>query len=88
MWFFFRNTCCGKFSKVVGEIYNGDDINMNGNLVGDIVKRVSVKDFISDANSFLFDFPNDASPTDKLLILGCTLMIDYRYFEYSPPDLK
>ncbi len=86
--FFFRNTCCGKFSKVVGEIYNGDDINMNGNLVGDIVKRVSVKDFISDANSFLIDFPNDASPTDKLLILGCTLMIDYRYFEYSPPDLK
>ena len=82
--FICRNTCCGKLSKVVGEIYNGN--NMNGNLIGSIVKKVSVKEFISDANSFLIDFPNDATPTDKLLILGNTLMIDYRYFEYAPPD--
>ena len=84
--FMCRGTCCGKFSKVVGEIYNGNDINMKGNFVGDIVKKVSVKEFISDAHSFLIDFPNDATPTDKLLILGNTLMIDYRYFEYAPPD--
>jgi len=39
------------------------------------------KAMFTDADNFEVVFPNDATPLDKLMIIGATLMIDYAFFE-------
>jgi hypothetical protein len=36
---------------------------------------------VTDADSYQVNFPPNASPYDKLLIIALGLMIDYQYFE-------
>ena len=38
---------------------------------------------ISDANTFIITFPVDATVGDKLNLIACVLLVDYRYYESS-----
>lgn len=58
------------------------------NALGSIIRqKMSVtKSVLTDADNFEINFPENASPYDKLMIIGATLMLDYTYFEESPGD--
>ena len=51
-------------------------------VVGHIIKKTAELDeLVTDADSYQVNFPQNASPYDKLLIIALGLMIDYQYFE-------
>lgn len=84
-----RDTCCGKCSEVEFNIFDGktDDLDEKARC-GVVRKLVSdvVKELMTDADTFEINFPQNASPEEKLLIIGAVLMIDYRFYEESPAD--
>lgn len=85
-----RSDVCGKCSDVIFPIFaaNVTDYNIN-NKIGAVRKVCSgVAELISDADNFEITFPSDATPEDKLMLIGATLMIDYRYYEENPRDNK
>ena len=78
-----RNSC-GKCSDIVFPIYpaNCEDYDIK-NSIG-MIKKVAgdfVQELVTEADNFEVLFPQNASPEEKLLLIGATLMIDYRYFE-------
>lgn len=78
------NNFCGKFSEVLFEILNPD-----GRVVGKIMKqRASPTEMITDADSYEVNFPQEATPKDKLLLTAVGLLIDYQYFEMDSDDEK
>ena len=73
----------GRFSSVKFGIYSGDkeDFSEN-NKDGTLIKHGrNLTGFISDADTFEVDFPQDATPDDKLSLISSALMIDYLMFE-------
>ena len=73
--------CC---SDVFFYIYPGGDCEMKEeNAIGTITKKWTdcVKECCTKANNFLTEFPKDATPDDKILLIGITLLIDYTIFE-------
>ena len=40
----------------------------------------------TNADNFEVTFPFDASPEDKLLMIGTALMIDYRFYNEDPAE--
>lgn len=82
------NCCqCGFFCKKCAEtkfdIFSTFNYSESSTPVGSISKKFSglIQELFTDADNFEVFFPEDATPEDKLMILGTTLMIDYRYFE-------
>lgn len=74
------NNFCGKFSEANFQIYNGSDIT--GAPVGLIRKKpANFSELVTSADSYQINFPPQASPQDKLLLIVAGLMIDYQYFE-------
>lgn len=69
---------CGLCNEIDAIIYD-----YNGrNPVGKITKKIAFwKELISKANNWGIQFPAKATPEEKLLLIGCVLFIDYRYFE-------
>ncbi len=77
-----RNNFCGKLSGVIFNIYNSS--NINSNPVGSIIKKVaSGAELITSADSYQINFPPEASPNDKMLLIIAGLMVDYQFFEES-----
>ena len=77
------NNFFGKMSEVIFPIYNGK----GGGQVGSIVKKgAQFQELITDADSYNVNFPSDATPEEKLLLICLGLFIDYIYFEVSPSD--
>ena len=73
--------CC---EDVLFYIYPGGDSEMKEeNAIGKITKKWTdcVKECFTKANNYVTDFPKDATPDDKLLFIGVTLLIDYTLFE-------
>lgn len=58
------------------------------NAIGSIKRKKKdfVKAVFTDADSFDLYFPENATPYDKLMLIGATLMLDYTYFEDSSAD--
>ena len=55
--------------------------------VGSIVKKVaSFSELITSADSYQVNFPLDASPSEKILLIVTALMIDYQFFEQKASD--
>lgn len=84
-----KDNICGACSDVKFPIYRGNTSSYNdSNQIGLInkVSRDIATEIISDADTFEISFPSDSSPEDKLLIIGTTLLIDYRYFEMNPME--
>ena len=74
----FPNSLCGKCYEVAFDIMNPG----TSEVVGHIIKKTAELDeLVTDADSYQVNFPQNASPYDKLLIIALGLMIDYQYFE-------
>ena len=70
---------CAKMSEVTFNIYR--DANM-GQSIGQIVKKIAnFSELITSADSYQVNFPADARPNEKLLLIITALMIDYQFFE-------
>ena len=70
---------CAKMSEVTFNIYR--DANM-GQPIGHIVKKIAnFSELITSADSYQVNFPADARPNEKLLLIITGLMIDYQFFE-------
>ena len=70
---------CAKMSEVTFNIYR--DANM-GQPIGSIVKKIAnFSELITSADSYQVNFPADARPNEKLLLIITALMIDYQFFE-------
>lgn len=86
-------TCCQcgflfkSFSRFYQSLFYIFDANCNdfseSNALGRIVREQKdcVKACCTKADDFEIYFPTNATAYDKLNIIGCTLMIDYSYFE-------
>ena len=74
----FANNFFGKLSEVVFSIYGpGRD-----QIIGNILKKpANFAEMVTDADTYQINFPKNATPKEKLLIIGLALMIDYQYFE-------
>lgn len=86
---FCRNYPCGKCSEAVFAIYDSKTQDKSEeNKVGSIKKLFSgcVQEMVSDADNFEIVFPIDATPQEKLLLIGVVLMIDYRFYESNESD--
>jgi len=79
-----RNDVCGKCSDVLFPIYPASVTDFHPqNSIG-MIKKVSgdlLKELLTDADNFEVLFPPNASPEEKLLMIGATLMIDYLFYE-------
>ena len=81
-----RNSICGKLSEITFNIYNGNQ-SATGRGVGSIRRVVrGAINLFSDADTYEVTFPVDASPEEKLMLIGATLMLDYQYFESNSDD--
>ena len=75
-----KNNFCGKMSEVIFNIHRGNSINSSP--CGSITKIVATSaELITSADSYQINFPPDALPPDKLLLVVAGLMIDYQFFE-------
>ena len=71
--------CPGFLAKTSQGVF---DILENGQNVGRITKEpANVSELVTDADSYVVNFPASADANDKLLLTGLALMIDYQYFE-------
>ena len=83
--FYCRNNLCGKLSSVSMKVFEGKTSNFSGKGIAQIKKtQGGLKELVTDADTYDVMFPNDASPEDKLMIIGAVLMVDYRYYEEGP----
>lgn len=82
-----RKSSCGKYSEVKFDIYKAnltDKDVLDENILGNIIRRVPKnvdKSVLSDSDNFEINFPPESTSEEKLLILGSTMLIDYRFFE-------
>lgn len=76
------NNLCGKCSEGEFKIFSNKN---DGRPVGSIIKTCasSYSELVTSADSYNINFPLDASPSEKFLIIALGLMIDYQYFEES-----
>ena len=77
--------CCGgmceKLSEVVFNIFPAEKTTIP---CGSIIKKpADFAELITSADSYQVNFPNNAKPEDKMMLIIATLMIDYQYFEVS-----
>ena len=78
------NNFCGKMSEALFNIYKDQTMTSP---VGSIIKKVaSFSEMITSADSYQVNFPVDATPNDKMLLIIAGLMIDYQYFEEKAGD--
>ena len=77
--------CCGPSLKKLANV--NFEIKENGFTVGAIRKLTSsLGEFFTKADSYEVVFPEKATPSDKLLLILATLMIDYQNFESDNSD--
>ena len=63
------------------------EIRQNRSIVGSIKKlSANIGEFFTKADSFQVNFPANATPNDKLLLIIAGLMIDYQNFEKDERD--
>ena len=68
----------GKTSQGVFDIIDA----VSNQKVGRITKEpANMSELVTDADSYVVNFPQNADPNDKLLLTGMALMIDYQFFE-------
>ena len=73
----------GKTSQGVFDIIDA----MSNQIVGKITKEpADLSELVTDADSYVVNFPANADAYDKLLLTGMALMIDYQFFETNASD--
>ncbi len=77
-----KNNFCGKLSEVVFDIHDGE--NIGATCVGRIIKKSATgAELVTSADSYQINFPPQANPQEKMLLIVAGLMIDYQFFEES-----
>lgn len=82
-------TSCGKCYETKFSIF---DANNNSNdpasSIGSITRKNPgvAKALFTDADNYNLVFPSNATPYDKLMLIGATLIIDYAHFEDNGSD--
>ena len=77
------NNFFGKLSEVRFNIY----VPGNHQAIGYIWKKpANLSEMVTDADSYQVNFPQVATPNDKLVIIALALMIDYQFFETTSSD--
>lgn len=62
-----RKMLCGRVSEVKFGIFGGNNAALSGKPLGLITKTVGgLEELVSDADTFKIEFPNTATPEDKL----------------------
>lgn len=80
------NKFFGKMSEVDFNILNPENVNQ---IIGKIIKKsASFSEMVTDADSYIINFPTIANTKEKLLIIALGLLIDYQYFETDSSDEK
>ena len=84
--------CCGRNAETVAKIDFKIISPENQNIIGHIIKIPSLNDkmgrimvdssagFHDSSNSFIVNFPNDASPNDKFLLIVAAIKLGYQFF--------
>lgn len=73
----------GKTSQGVFDILDAG----NNQIVGRITKEpANMSELVTDADSYVVNFPLNADANDKLLLTGLAIMIDYQFFETDASD--
>jgi len=83
--------CCSSCGEAKFDIFSTYETGNNYSVpVGSITKKHGgiVKEFLTSSDNFEVFFPPDATPEDKLMLIGTCLMIDYRYFEEDEDNTK
>ena len=79
------NNFLGKLSEVTFHIYSNG--NMTSPPSGSITKKsATASELVTSADSYQVNFPRDATPEDKMVLIAAGLMIDYQFFEESASD--
>ena len=73
------NNFCGKMSQAIFHIYA--DASMTQSIGSIVKKRATFSEMVTSADSYQINFPSNAQPNEKLLLIITGLMIDYQYFE-------
>jgi len=73
------NNFCGKLSEVIFNIYTFSDRNCHCGAI--IKKSATASELVTSADSYQVNFPRDATPEEKMLLIVMGLMIDYQFFE-------
>ena len=73
------NNFCGKMSEACFNVYK--DAGMSAPCGSIVKKMATLSEMVTSADSYQVNFPMDASPSEKLLLIITGLMIDYQYFE-------
>ena len=77
--FFCKNNSLGKCYEVDFYIYNFNDDNKPCGIIHKYYQGLS--ELVGDSDAYIINFPSDANVIDKILLIGCVIMIDYHYFE-------
>lgn len=67
------------------DIKDADGKEVVGN-IRDYFPGCNFKGLSGAADNFMVNFPDDATPKDKFLLLGATVLIDYMIFEKQPGE--
>jgi len=75
--------CAILMPSTFGKCYRGEfDILEGGQPVGKIIREVAnAAEMVTDADSYVVNFPPTADANDKLLLIGLTMLLDYQFFE-------
>ena len=78
------NNFCGKLSEVIFNVYSAANREVP---CGSITKkRATTTELVTSADSYQINFPKDATPQDKILLIVSGLMIDYQFFEETASE--
>ena len=79
--------CNGFWGKTSQGVFEIIDTSTNQK-VGRITKEpcASVEELVTDADTYVVNFPPNADANDKLLLTGLAIMIDYQFFETEASD--
>ena len=73
--------CPGMLGKTDRGLFDILEAGTNAR-VGTITKEpASLSELVTDADTYIVTFPANATPNDKFLLMGLTLLLDYQYFE-------
>ena len=74
----------GKTSQGVFEILDAKTLQNLGRITKE--PATSISEMVTDADTYIVNFPPNADANDKLLLTGLSLMIDYQFFETDASD--
>jgi hypothetical protein len=80
----FAPSCCCK-TRTIG-IWNPDHSKQVGSIVNVWPGCNSIRSCFCQVDNYILNFPEDATPTEKLNLLGALVLVEYMVFEKKPGE--